>query len=279
MKIKKDISEKEIYLQIKIPLLIAVITSVVSVICVLLTHYFTLKEIDYESAIQIVKENATVEELLEEAQKYYTIGEYAETVHIYNMDIVEQNVVALNNLGYMYEHGIIYGKDIEKAREYYKNAARLGNYDSLENYIIFTIKYPESFENLLNVLEWGYDEKSEIVDQFICSYYSKDDITKDDVQEFLQMDYERKIEILKYQIDMRLKEETEELADEMISENVYYETQERVTYKELPYDILNDGEKYIKRVPVTMTIPVGEVRTYYIDFLFTHEHDTKFIYL
>jgi len=34
MKIKKNISEKEIYLQIKIPLLIVVITSIVSVICV-----------------------------------------------------------------------------------------------------------------------------------------------------------------------------------------------------------------------------------------------------
>ena len=275
---RKKIGDKELYLGVKIPLFSLAITSIVAVICVFLTHYFTLKEIDYESALQIVKENATVEELLLDAQKYYSIGEYAETIHIYNMDVMEVNAVALNNLGYMYENGVVYGKNIEKAREYYERAATLGNSESMENYIIFTIKHPKSFKNLLNVLNLGFENKSEAVYEFIGDYYRKGDVSQEDIQSFLQMDYERQIEVLKYQVDTRLKDETEEIADEMIQEKAYYETEEMMFYKELTDDSYGSGI-FRRKAEVNIPVPIGEIRAYYIDFLFGYEHDTKFIFL
>ena len=97
-----------------------------------LTFGFGLVLIDYEAAGQIVEMNQSEDDLLLDAQKYFLLGEYAEAIHIYSIDKMEKNDIALNNIGYMYENGIVYRKDIEKAREYYEKAARLGNIECLE---------------------------------------------------------------------------------------------------------------------------------------------------
>lgn len=251
-----------------------VVSSVVAIICVFLEHYLTLKEIDYEVALN----NETIEELLLDAQKYYSIEEYEQAISIYMMDEVKTNAVALNNLGYIYENGVAYEKNIEKARKYYRNAASLGNLESIENYVIFTIKYPRSFQNLLEVLKFGFEKNSEMVTRFIGSYYSRNDISREDVQGFLQMSYERQIELLKYQVTIRLKEETEEIADEMIQEREYFEVEERMLYKTLEYDLQED-DVYRKKMAVNIPIPVGSIRIYYMNFLFGQEYSTKFIYL
>ena len=127
-------------------------------------------------------------------------------------------------------------------------------------------------------LNLGFENKSEAVYEFIGDYYRKGDVSQEDIQSFLQMDYERQIEVLKYQVDTRLKDETEEIADEMIQEKAYYETEEMMFYKELTDDSYGSGI-FRRKAAVNVPVPIGEVRVYYIDFLFGYEHDTKFIYL
>lgn len=163
---RDSIRKKEKILGIRVPIICAFIPIILGCF---LTHYLALKAIDYEQAYRIVQNNETEEELLQSAANYFLTDNYVETIHIYNMDKLENNVIALNNLGYMYEHGLAYGKDIEKAREYYEKANNLGNYDALENYILFTIKYPLSFDNLISVLREGYAHNSETVKSFIKS--------------------------------------------------------------------------------------------------------------
>lgn len=244
-----------------------------------ITHYLALKAIDYEQAYRIVENNETEEELLQSAANYFLTDNYVETIHIYNMDKLENNVIALNNLGYMYEHGLAYGKDIEKAREYYEKANNLGNYDAMENYILFTIKYPLSFDNLISVLREGYAHNSETVKSFIKSYFYDSRPSDDELDNFINLDDILLQEILCYQIDYRLKEDTEIIDDGMMGKRVYYETQEDIEYKTLQNEINSEDHSstYVQSIPVYINVPVGEVRYYYIDFLFSKDHDTQFI--
>lgn len=270
---KSVMNEKDKIIGVKIPLLCIVVST-------LLTHFFTLKEIDYEKTLQIIENNESEEELLMEAQRYFLLEEYAEVIHIYNQDKMENNPTALSNLGYMYENGIVYGKDIEKAREYYEKSAALGNSNCMENYILFTIKYPKSYDNLLGVLQNGFEHNSNTVYEFIKSYFSDVNATREDVKKFLDLDTDSKIEILQYQVDYRLKEETEEIADEMICEKMYYEAQEKVKYKNLEYN-LDCGDQvgiYKNIVPVYLNVPVGEIRNYYINFMFSNDNETQFVF-
>lgn len=252
----------------------------IAIIGCILTHYFTIKEIDYEQAYAVAEQNESEEALLQKAEKYYLINNYIETIHIYNMEKLNTNAIALSNLGYMYEHGLGYGKDIEKAREYYQKANCLGNKTAMENYVLFTIKYPISFDNLLRVLRGGFEEESEVAYNFIATYLDDPNPTKDQIAQIMSYDNEKLKEILCYQIDSRLKETTENLSDELMVKQVYYETKEDIQYKTLEY-MLDSGEDgiYIKKVPVTISVPVGDLRSYYLDFVFSYNNLTEFILL
>lgn len=244
-----------------------------------LTHYFTIKEIDYEKSIQIVSNNESEEELLRDAQNYYQIEEYSEVIHIYNMNKFETNPVALNNMAYMYENGISYGKNIEKARNLYYKASKLGNERCVDNYILFTIKYPVSYENLLAVLQDGIKQKSEVPILFIKSYFSNENVTDQEIMSFWELDFEQQKEILELQTDYKLKEETEDISEELIAEMVYYEVKENMVIKNLEYNLdfgANIGI-YKKIVPVYVDVPVGEARKYYENFIFANENSTQFI--
>jgi|GEM_PF-2374777 len=252
---------------------------VATVIGVLLTHYFTLKEIDYEKSIEIVTYNESENELLIDAQKYYLTQEYSEVIHIYNMKKFATNPVALSNMAYMYENGISYGKNIEKARELYCKAAKLDDKRCVDNYILFTIKYPISYENLLEVLQEGIKQNSEVPIQFIKSYFNDENVTEQDVMNFWKLDFEQQKEILKLQTDYKLKDESEEISDELIAEIVYYEKEEPMKYKELKYE-LNYGTDigiYKKIVPVYIDVPIGEARIYYENFIYSNENYPQFI--
>ena len=117
----------------------------------IITFFFTLKSIDYENSLEIINNNSSEIELLVEAQHYYDQEEYLKVLTIYNLEKLNQNPIALNNMAYMYEHGIYVKKDIENARKYYKMASTLGNSTAENNWFLFNIAYPESYENLLKI--------------------------------------------------------------------------------------------------------------------------------
>lgn len=279
MATKDIISKKDKVLGIRVPIICALISIVPVILGCFITHYLALKAIDYEQAYSIVENNATEEELLQSAANYFLTDNFVETIHIYNMDKLENNAIALNNLGYMYEHGLAYGRDIEKAREYYEKANNLRNYDAMENYILFTIKYPLSFDNLISVLREGYAHNSETAKSFIKSYFYDSNPSDDDLEGFINLDDILLQEILCYQIDYRLKEDTEIIDDGMLGKRVYYEAQEDIEYKTLQYEINSEDHSstYVQSIPVYINVPVGEIRYYYINFMFADDRETQFI--
>ena len=273
------LSKKDKILGIVVPILCAFITLISTILGCFITHYLTLKAIDYERAMELAENNESEEKLLQSAANYFLTDNYVETIHIYNLDKLENNAIALNNLGYMYEHGLAYGKDIEKAREYYKKASKLGNNEAMENYILFTIKYPLSFDNLLSVLREGYAHNSETVKAFIKSFFYDPIPSDDELGDFINRDDTFLQEILCFQSGYRLKEDTEIIDDGMLGKSVYYEAQKEVEGTILQY-LLDLGEQsgiYVRRIPVYINVPVGETRHYYIYFLFSDDNETQFI--
>lgn len=150
---------------------------IVSIISLSIGHYFAIKQIKYSYDFNIIdyeKEEYTQSELLEKAQKYYTIEQYLDAVNIYTLDIMRTDPVAINNLAFMYEHGIFFGENIELAKEMYFHAANLGNKTSLENYVIINLKNPDSINDVIDVLKYGYDNGSKMAYEFL-KYFTYDD--------------------------------------------------------------------------------------------------------
>lgn len=145
------------------------------IISSIITHYYSIKEINYENSLQIIQLNETEYELLEKAEKYFKIDSYIETAHIYNLEKLNTNPIALNNIGYMYENGMLYETNIRKAREYYYKAAKLGNIEAIENYILFSLKYPISIDSTIDVIKFGYENNSYNIKNFLLEYVPNED--------------------------------------------------------------------------------------------------------
>ena len=114
-------------------------------------------------------------DLLARADSFYNIGDYYEVINIYKDDRLSINPIALNNLGFIYENGLGVDANISVAKKYFSQAAKLNNQDAIDNYMIFNIKYPYTYDDLLENLKLGYINKSEVVYKFINENFNSYD--------------------------------------------------------------------------------------------------------
>lgn len=167
--------------------------TIVAIISVLLTHYLTLKQIQYSYNFDIVKYEEgqyTQEELLERALKYYNVEQYLDVINIYNLDTMETNPIALNNLAYMYEKGIFFNVNIEKAKELYFHASQLGCQTATDNFVIISLQNPNNIDELVAALKYGYQNNSIAVYQYMEYFTYEGGKSIDDF--FDLYDYEQK---------------------------------------------------------------------------------------
>lgn len=167
--------------------------TIVAIISALLTHYLTLKQIQYSYNFDIAKYEEgqyTQEELLERALKYYDVEQYLDVINIYNLDTMETNPIALNNLAYMYEKGIFFSVNIEKAKELYFHASQLGCQTATDNYVIISLQNPNNIDEMLAALKYGYQNNSITVYQYIEPFTYEGGKSIDDFFEL--NDYEQK---------------------------------------------------------------------------------------
>lgn len=114
-------------------------------------------------------------DLLARADSFYNIGDYYEVINIYKDDRLSINPIALNNLGFIYENGLGVDASISIAKKYFNQAAKLNNQNAIDNYMIFNIKYPYTYDDLLENLKFGYINKSEVVYKFINENFNSYD--------------------------------------------------------------------------------------------------------
>ncbi len=135
------------------------------------------------------------ERLIKKAEEYFLINDYSKVYEVYKTNKLDTNPLALTNLGYMYENGLGVEVDIDIARKYYYNASLLGDETNINNWIIFVLKYPKSYEEVLSCLDIGCKINSEISSKFIKNIMP--DLEEYDYCDlFINLPYERQLEIL-----------------------------------------------------------------------------------
>lgn len=149
---------KKIFIEIIIGLIGVLIGCVI-------THYFTLQEIDYEHSLTET-DDLSAEDLLLKADNYYKLGEYVRVVEIYNNEKLQDCAFALNNLASLYVKGIGVAQDIGKAKELYYKAYKLDeNY--LGGYIAVNVIYPENLNEINTLIKQGLEENESGTVRFI----------------------------------------------------------------------------------------------------------------
>lgn len=111
-------------------------------------------------------------ELLQKADEYYKAKQYLQAANIYNLNELDTDSVALNNMAYFYEKGLGVSKDLSKACDLYERAKNLGNTTAAKNWIIFNIQNPRSYIELIETLEYGKQNGDENASEWI-SWFSK----------------------------------------------------------------------------------------------------------
>ena len=244
----------------------------------IITFFFTLKSIDYENSLEIINNNSSEIELLVEAQHYYDQEEYLKVLTIYNLEKLNQNPIALNNMAYMYEHGIYVKKDIENARKYYKMASTLGNSTAENNWFLFNIAYPESYENLLKILAQGYYSSNTVVEDFIKTYYCSED--KDNALiYFYSLPLIEQIEVLELQMYYQKISKSDELyyGDSFIKySELYHHPKEVTTGTEVIATLIN-GKKYLKSELLSTEVTNLDFDIYTKQFIYQRNNNTTFI--
>lgn len=100
----------------------------------------------------------TVNKALVEAQDMYYSEKYTEALSLYQEFVSESGIASLN-LGYMYSKGLGCKRDFEMACQYYKQAYSLGIEEGLDNYLAVNLLYPNSYEDTLEALRFGVENK------------------------------------------------------------------------------------------------------------------------
>lgn len=126
-------------------------------------------------------ETDSAETLLNYARIYYTANEYEKMVRIYADSRLEDNVIALNNLGYMYANGIYFEKNVEEANFYYDRAIELGCQQAYSNKMAMYLE--EHLDGIPEVVLLGLELDNDCVINFISEMFETDaDKTQRDVR-------------------------------------------------------------------------------------------------
>lgn len=271
MKRKKRKFVKTIISNIVLPIVFTLLTLVI-------THYMNLREIDYEYSTQMRDAKVSEEELLEIAQKNFLIENYIETLNIYNKEKMKTNAIAISNTAFMYENGIVFKKNIQKARELYKRAAQLGERTAKENWILFNISFPRSYIELIEILKQGYEDKSKIVSEFVESYFPKN--SNHTLKEFFMLEQSQQEKILKMQqYELECSEEVaKNIGKEFVSSKKIKSKKINVEVGENVVEYtFNELGNYLSRKKV-----ISEVKSYYLTyyqkvFYFSAKNKTSYI--
>ena len=278
-KVKRNKKLKKIILNKIIP------SVIVSVISLFIGHYFAIKQIKYSYDFNIIdyeKDEYTQDELLEKAEKYYMIEQYLDSINIYSLDIMKTDPIAINNLAFMYEHGIFFCKNIELAKEIYFHAANLGNKTAIENYVIINLKNPNTISDLVEVLKYGYDNGSEIAYEFL-EYFTYND--GNPVEKFWDLNIYTQFDILIQAT------EWEEISKDEYDELRHYSDSGEYSFAKVELIIgeivLSTGSEHIPNyitgfydtVPLSTSVECHMALYYKRCFINISNYTTNFIYL
>lgn len=185
---------KKVFIQILINLIVLVIGCMI-------THYLTLKEIEYDHRLD-QNEDLSVNDLLVRADNYYKLGEYIKTAEIYHNEDLEDCAFALNNLASLYANGMGVAQDIEKAKDLYYKAYSLDE-SFLGGYVAVNVIYPQSLNEINTLIKQGIEQNESGTVRFVkAMLYSRYPGYNYDETIFLEQDYEWQIQVLENDLDV-----------------------------------------------------------------------------
>ncbi len=106
--------------------------------------------------------------LLNEAEVFYDSKRYEEVLKVYSDERLRDNVIVLNNLGYMYANGYYVEQDFKVAERYYNEAIESGSIDAYNNKLSMYLKY--CLDDIPNVITEGYDLGSKEAAAFVSEF-------------------------------------------------------------------------------------------------------------
>lgn len=224
----------------------------------------------------------SVDELLEKADKAFISEQYLDALKIYLDESLNQEPVALNNLGYMLITGTGAAKDIPKGLAYYKQAADLGNLTAMDNYILTMLQYPTTYDEVMNALIEGHKKGSSIAETFIENISMHPSIVEiygnlspDDIWSFSYDDWRISLEKITVEDGIILKDELlrREKGD-FIGDLCYRNIQVLIGYRT---EYISENMSVKK--PVYGTTRELAYRTYRLDYVENPSVKQTFIFL
>ena len=209
------------------------------------------------------------DDLIKKAEQAFLTEDYIEALKIYKDDSLEDNPVALNNLGYLLSMGLGAEKDIKSGRDYYKESAELGNPVALDNYVRSVLKHPITYDEVLDALIWGHTEKCTVIDEFIENMIMDPEIVErygnTTQSDFWHLSYHEildRLKKIKREDGVILKDElSENEKGDFIGELCYRDKQVLIGYRT---ETQSDGN-YVGK-PVYGTTQELGYRTYCLDY-------------
>lgn len=146
-------------------------------------------EISQSSAIQPIEnernQNSTSQTiandertLLTQAELYYNGGKYQSMIELYSSEMLRENPIVFNNLGYMYSKGIYFEQNFDEAIHYYELASQNGLDTALHNLVSLRLHNCKTFEEVVDVLRFGYDSNEKGTVLFLGSILEGRDLSE-----------------------------------------------------------------------------------------------------
>lgn len=162
--------------------LLGVVFIVVMIFATLLTLYLK---------IHITSNSANTQTYLLDGQLAYEKKEFDKSIESYYMvanqdEDIQKKAIALNNIAYMFSMGLGMDKDLEKAKENYIKAARLGYDLATKNLAALYIKHPflaNTFEEFLVTLKNAYEIGDEQTIRFVADLINHQNDAGRDISE------------------------------------------------------------------------------------------------
>lgn len=145
---------------------------------------------------QLDLEFSSTEELLNLANNYYKKGDYINAAFIYKSEQLKNNSIALNNLAYIYLYKFDSKEYIYDAKECLYSAKNL-DFKYFEAYFSILIQCPESYQEIINILNLGHKNNIQLTDRFLYNCIEQSVNTNNlTIDDFFNMNYENQKEIL-----------------------------------------------------------------------------------
>ncbi len=156
-------------------------------------------------------EEKSVEQKLIEAQNYYLDGYYIKAYEIYAETKNESSIASIN-LGYLYSNGLGCKANFGLACRYYKQAYEQGLIEGLWNYLAINLNTPNSYEETIAALIYGFENDNEVAIQYL-SYFESGEMyaelnenCKQKAQIFVERETYEQIDMLKEKLCLRSAE-------------------------------------------------------------------------